>query len=231
VGVTGLTTELINALPIPVAGQITGIGMCTDGTPTNTSTWTLDLNGVAQAMTVSQLSTDSSFGCKTDFVHGPVSVAAGNYIDFAYATGATTVSLPSNWFSVFVPTNGTSSVMGSIYDGTVAATQYQAIGAHHFNNSTEQNVTTVMPFACNATNLYVVMATAETGTNTVTLTLRNNLASTAVTGTVNAASGTGAIALYTGTPVAIAKGAQVDMMFTFANGTSGTIGGYAFSCN
>lgn len=228
------TTELKAAIPMPVAGTFTGVGLCTGiAAPTNTATWTLNKNGVATALLTTLLSTDAIAGCKNDFADGPVTVAAGDYLDFAYATGATTVAGISNYFETFVPTNGTSSVWSAIWGNTVNATLYDGPGFAANASATEQAITTAMPYACSATNLYAVLATLSTGTHVLTLTLRKNLVSTAITGTVTPASGTGSIAIYTGAPVAFAKGDQVDLMATVAGSpiTSGIIGGWSFSCN
>lgn len=232
------TTELLSAFPMPVPGTIQAIDFCYSGQPANTGqSWTLNKNGSATPATVGVLTTDAAVGCKTDLAH-PVTVAAGDYIDYADVNTASTVAAPTNYGALFVPTNGTSSIWGSaLTNTTFNTTNYVPFGAYQGQTATQQNATTTLPYNCNGTNLYAILATAEPAASTVTLAIQyappgsSVFTTSVVTGTIAASTVAGAQALYTGAPATWLKGGQLTLKATITGSTSGQFGGVSFSCN
>lgn len=228
-GATFDNAEKRGAIPIPAAGTISNLTVCNRTSPTANATWTVNKNGVGSALTITVVAADAA-GCYIDSTHS-FSVAAGDYVGYAVVTGASTQTTYGTFSMTFVPTSGTSTILGGSLSAAVSTTATYGTPGTGNPTTTQINNQLGMPIACTAGNLYVTQAVANGGGVTTTFTLQKNGADTAVTGTVTSGSGTGAIALDTTHTASFAKGDLMDLKFITGSGTSGTIGSWTITCN
>lgn len=227
-GTAASTTELINGMPIPVAGTIDGVAFCNSTAPTATFTVTLrkGTGSGSASSTANTFTMPTAIACGYDQADTVV-VAAGDWITLQTVSGTTTQGNPISSQISFRPTSGTSTIVGGYIGGTITTTKNFNAPLTKVTSATEASAETVLPVALTCTNLYIVKATANSGVTT-TYTIRDNEADTAITGTES--SGTGAIALYTSAGVSIAAGHRIDLAYSTASGTSGTMSGWSMSC-
>ena len=231
----GISTENQVGVPMPVAGTIKELSVCTNGTtPTNNITSTLRKNAVDQTPTVTTSTSDAVRGCRVD-TSDSFSVAAGDIVDIKMVTGAGTVpNFP--WIGTyFYPSSGSTTVIGGIIGATVSTTANYGLPGTAVTSSTQDNQASVMPGAYTCSNLYVVQSTANGGGVTTTFTLQRYTGGawtdTAITGTITNGSGTGSIAVDTTHTATFAAGDRFTLKYVTGSGTSGTIGGWAMGCS
>jgi hypothetical protein len=230
-GVCG-ATELAQALPMPFAGTISSFWVGTSTAPTNSYNVQVNHNGSASALTVNPLSTDTSPTEYNDAVHS-FTVAAGDYIDVEALPGAGTVQTVQSYAVNLTPTSGTTFLVGGIVGGTVAGTTEFNMPFGNYQSATEVNGLLAVPRAFTASNLYVCIAGTQGAGITTTFTLIDGgssgttYTSTALTGSIAAATVAGCYGIDLTHTVSILKGDRIGIQIVTTGGTSATIGGWA----
>ncbi len=224
------TTELVQAIPVPFAATVSNFTLCTAAAPAANLSPVVRKNGAGTTVTVTVASADPASACYADLTHS-FSVAAGDYINVQYVSGASTVATIASTYLTVAPASGTSTMLAGLINATISTTPNFIIpGTATAGTSTLANEQLGMPIACTASNLYVVQAVANGSTVTTTFTLEKNGVDTAITGTVNQASGTGSIALDITHTASYARGDLMSLKYVTGSGTSGSIGGWAIQC-
>ncbi|HWE51398.1 MAG TPA: hypothetical protein VG273_16520 [Bryobacteraceae bacterium] len=219
--------ELGQSMPFPIAGTISSLVACSDGTsPTNSETLTVDVSASPSSLTVTLPGGSAGRGCYVDSTHS-IAVTAGQYLTWSATAGSGTVS-NFVWVAVkFVPASGTSTIVGgSAYTAPTTTVNYSTVGSTADTN-TLANAEVAMPISCLAANLYVTL-TGSSATADI-FTLYKNGVATALTGSLVSVSG--AQAVDTTHTVSFAKGDLVTLAKSTASGTGAIPGGFAFSCN
>lgn len=223
-------TEASTKMPFPVAGTLSKLVACTNGTqPTNNETMAVNVNGSASAITVTMLSTDTGRNCYADTTH-TASVNAGDTFDFALTSGASTVNGMSFVGVVFTPASSNTTLVTGIAVNTAPSTtlNYYPPGIGLGGTITAvANAGVAFPFACTASKLYATLSTAG-GQPVIATVMRNGVAS-ALSGTM--ATTVGAQAVDTTHTVSFAKGDLVALAVSTASGTGAIVAGWSFACN
>ena len=226
--------ELSVAIPIPVAGTFSRLIACGHGSPSNALNVYLALNGSQKTLTSQLPASAGNLQCIQDFMH-TVNNSAGDYADLQTVSGALTQGTFDGYDIGWASNSGAEIIYG-IINGTVstsaAYSQPLIQSAGTALAPTNYNLTMPNPtgVSCSAANLYVAQSTANAGGVTTTFTLYVNGSASALTGTITNGSGTGSIAVDTTHTVTLNQGDQVALGYVTGSGTSGTIGGWAFSC-
>jgi hypothetical protein len=226
-------TELPVAIPIPFAGTFQYFAMCDSTNPTATVAVTFRDNGanVGTPGNIGFTLPSATTGCNGWDPTNTFAASVGDYVDIQTVSGATTQT-NINWAAIsYTPTTGTPELVWGMVNASIgpAATDYTEPFVTNFS-ATEGNVQMAVPRACTASKFYIVLGTNQGSTPVVTVTLRDNGANTALTGTVTGTTTAGVIALDLTHTVALAQGDRIDVLLSNTTGTSGTYGGWAFQC-
>lgn len=223
----GQTGESGESFVFPVAGTISKFVVCTDGTaPTNSETVTVNNNTVATALTITIAAADSGRGCYVDSTH-TVTVAAGDLVDYAVVTGASTVSGFGSMYLVFTPASGTGTLIGgALTSQTATASAVYSVPGTQQIPATAAAGAIAMPIACTLSRLYISMSTSNA--NVPIFTAYKNGVAQALTGT--AANSATSQALDLVHSVSYAQGDLLTMQIVTGGGTSGAIGGWSAIC-
>lgn len=227
-GVVG-ATEANVTIPIPMAGTIKNLIVTNSTAGTNTATFYVNDNGSNTTVTTAITGGSAVVGNWADTTHS-ASVGAGDYLDVAVTTGASTQASLTAISLAFVPTDGVSAMFYGAWNGaTVTTTEKYAQAFSSTVGTTIANTEFTSPIACTAKNLYVYQAAANGAGVTTTFALYVNGSASALTGTA-APGASGVIALDASHTVAIAQGALVTLGAITNTGTSGAMGGWSFQC-
>lgn len=226
------TTELPVAIPVPYAGTFQYFTMCDTTNPTASVAVNFRDNGanVGTPGNIGFTLPASSAGCNGWDPTNTFAASAGDYVDMQTVSGATTQTTIT-WAAItLTATTGAPEWMWGLIDNTVSTTTVYSEPFMLNTSATIANTQIAVPRACTASNLYVVQATANGATPVTTFTLVQNGTATALTGTVNQASGTGSLLIDNTHTVSLAAGDRIQLSYVVQSGTSGTIGGWAFKC-
>ncbi len=222
-----ISTPFRALAPIRTAGTAQRLIVVTNAVQPGTGTCVIrmQVNQVDSALTLT-VPASGGQGVYTDFVN-TVALVAGDLINLAQTNNAASAACAIRSFMIeIVPTTTGEFYIGGYghpnMDGT---TRFSAFFGRSAGAATENNVTSPLPRAGTISNCAVVSSVAGAGGSTVTITLRHNLADSAIT--VSYATG-GALGIQTmaGSVVA-AKGDTISM----AASTTGGLPGYGnFGC-
>ena len=226
------TSDLLAAIPLPFAGTFQNFAMCDTTSPTATVAVALRDNGssVGTPGTVGFTLPLGASGCNGWDPTNTYTASAGDYVDLQLVSGVTTQTTIT-WGAIgYTPSSGTPEMIWGQIATTGSTTTSYATPMVTAVSTTEANVGMTLPRACTASNLYIVLATNEGGTQTLTVTLRKNNSNTALTGTIAPSTTAGVITLDVTHTVALAQGDKIDVAFGTNSGVSGSLGGWAFQC-
>ena len=220
------TTESLATVPIPYASTAQYFVLCPLSTGPATNPWTATVRaaGSSTAITVTVPASSAPPGCIFDTTHTG-SIAADTAIDLQVVTGALTQGAVGFWALGITPASGTKSMIaGNFAAGTISTTPAN-------NQPYARNTGSVaMPFACSASHLDVYQQSANGATVTTTFTLLKNGSATAITGTINQASGTGVIVVDNIHSASYAPGDTMALQDVTNTGTSGQMTGWSLIC-
>ena len=231
-------SELTVAVPVPYAGTFQYMAMCDTTNPTNTTAVTFRDNGanVGTPGNIGFTIPSATAGCNGWDPTNTYAASAGDYVDFQLVTGAAT-NTTITWAAItFTATAGSPEwIWGMVTNLQSGSTTTYSEPYMTNSSATEANVEFPVSRACTAQDLRVMLATNNSGSSTITFTLRDNGASTAITGTIapSTTAGVQAIDLFgtTGHTVALAAGDRIDLQISNNAGTTGTLGGWSLQCH
>jgi hypothetical protein len=227
---TAAGAELTVATPMPFAGTLQNFAFGTAGSaPTANLVATINQNGSGGAITVTDLASDAAAGATLSDTAHTITVSAGDYISIALAPGASTQTSANSWALGLVPTTGTSFLIHGGMEVVNSTTTYFA-PLSMYANATLTQASLAMPRGCTLSNLYVTLATAQTGGVTTTFTVMQNSSATTVTGTIAPAASAGAIAIDTTHTATLSAGDRISLRVSSSGGTSSVLGHWAAQC-
>lgn len=177
--------------PVAVSGTFDYFRVkCQSAPGTGTTvTWTLRVNGVDTALTVTISGTNKT---GTDTTHS-VTVNAGDLVNWkiTYTGSPSSLTTVSSTCRFLSNTSGTGVLFAKAIAPSAGTTGYAYVQGNCLANSTETNREAVMPTPGTISKLSIFLDVAPGGSDTISVTLMKNGSTTALTTTLSASSTTG----------------------------------------
>jgi hypothetical protein len=230
------SSELTYALPIPFAYALGSLNFSTQGTvATANATVHVNVNGSNTNLTGTISSSDTQAAQYNDYTHTYTGGAAGDYVDFLVATGASTQPTLTGWYLGVTSSASGPFLIGTMISGTVTTTAnyYSPMAAGAATSQTQHALPSPRTFT--VSNLYVSQAALNGGGVTTTISVCDyTTSSCAVSGSLTSASlnvggsnAPGIFALDLTDTMTISQGDVFTFKAVSTGGTSGAIGGIA----